>query len=710
MSAETLIPETPTTETPSPKTTSAENTGSPKGLKAKVEEVRRRSTHRAAEAIGALGDIAAELELQEIAKRFGGVREDLLSDTFKVIVVGRFKNGKSTLLNALLGRPTRPLPAIAGEHGPLPVDNLPATATLTYIRYAEEPWVKAWSFDGEEQEWPLERYLEESTVRMDEEENRRIFQDIRNFELGFPAELCQSGVTLIDSPGTDDVPHRTDITRQALDRADAAIVVFRSDALAGKEERDFVARELLSTKTHLFTVINLFHQQEVNERLRGAAWQRLVTDMMSGPKWQGQDLEEKDIHFVQGLDAEKGKLEPSDELVESSGLLAFEERLGDFLVRDRHRVHLEKFIGAALEHARELEQQVETRRAGLERESAELAEAFEEIAPQLEAIHQRRRKLPKILDRYRRESIRQLEGSFARMVRDLRRDLPIELEKVELESLQGVGGFVRAAFRQKQLCEEMAAACTGIAKERFDVWHKAPATEPGAQQELQPIFDRLMDEVSEEVGEIERGLSDIQLRLTGLKVASGEVVEPVSLKQRAIGILAGVLLQDVSLAAGGGVAGLRGLAGTVGGWVASGIGLGVLSTLGFAIAPLIVPAALIGGLLGSMTWNRVGIEKRLQERTLDQFFEQLDKVPAAAGPRIESGVDQLFAEVEKSLMAELGSAIASEEENVRSMMQLNELSRAEKQSVLEELTQVREAIRRQMDELQEVELNAAQAA
>jgi hypothetical protein len=111
-------------------------------------------------AISGLAEVAGKLDLPETTANLRQAKKDLWSDAFKLMVMGRFKNGKSTLVNALLGATTHPVAAL-GYKGPMMVDDLPATATLTGIRYAEEPYVRVWGFDGEAQAWSFARYMHE---------------------------------------------------------------------------------------------------------------------------------------------------------------------------------------------------------------------------------------------------------------------------------------------------------------------------------------------------------------------------------------------------------------------------------------------------------------------------------------------------------------------------------------------------------------------
>jgi len=81
-------------------------------LKKKTDEY----TRRMGPALDELAKIAANYEPPNQpggrAAKLREIRANLHNDTFRVIVIGRFKNGKSTFLNALLGKLTHPIPEL----------------------------------------------------------------------------------------------------------------------------------------------------------------------------------------------------------------------------------------------------------------------------------------------------------------------------------------------------------------------------------------------------------------------------------------------------------------------------------------------------------------------------------------------------------------------------------------------------------------------
>ena len=93
-----------------------------------------------ASALGQLAALGTERDREQIA----ALRDRLDAARLRVLVVGEAKRGKSTLVNALLGREV------------LPVGVTPLTAVATTVRYGDDPRADARFIDGHEEKLPLE--------------------------------------------------------------------------------------------------------------------------------------------------------------------------------------------------------------------------------------------------------------------------------------------------------------------------------------------------------------------------------------------------------------------------------------------------------------------------------------------------------------------------------------------------------------------------
>lgn len=674
-------------------------------LKDDLDKARKRLMNQAGGAIDNLAAVATDLTMKETAAGLKGVRERLQSETFDLIVAGRFKNGKSTLLNALLGQLTHPVAELEPGQGFMPVDPDPCTATLTRIRYADKPYVRVWKFNGTYEEWPLARYLRDSTIRTDEEETQKFFGNIREFELAIPVELCQSGITLIDSPGTSDVPQRTAVTRDAVQHCDAAIVVYRSDVLAGEDERAFTSNEVLGTGTRVFTVINLMYGTQLNDRRKAFIWNRLVKDLRGESAYTGQDFTAHDIYFVDALKAQAGKLTNNPQLLAESGLALLEQQLARFLLNDRHRTHMEKFLRRAESFATNMDQMIGQRRAALQTDEEKLQQAYQAIQPQLVTIRTRRERLPRLFERYRKECQRELQASFEQTIARLRQDLPDALKRRPLPSMESTVGALSSPFRQKKVCGEAANICNAIIEERLTAWSNNPPERPGAQQALAPIIERLFDEIRDEITGIERLFALIHFQLTGWKPQTDTPAGIVGMQERILSGLAGLVVGDFSSILGAGGMGWRGVAGNLVGQVTAAVGL---TLLGVGGATIFLPAVLAAGIIGSILWGTAGLENRVKNRVLAEIDKGLQTAPSQAADQIDQEVKKMFDQLETEITKEVLAVINEEEQNIRKLLELNKRGRAEKAQSLgvldnasRKMATLRQALKDSMVQLQQ---------
>jgi GTP-binding protein EngB required for normal cell division len=142
------------------------------------------------------------------------------SRTFVALVVGEFKRGKSTLLNALIGE------------GLLPMGVPPVTAVPTRLRYGPRRRALARLRDGSEYEIPLEDVRD----YVDESRNPGNQRDLAGVDIELPTGP-PPGAELVDVPGLGSIyQHNTDCALATMPEADAALVVVSVDPPIGEAE------------------------------------------------------------------------------------------------------------------------------------------------------------------------------------------------------------------------------------------------------------------------------------------------------------------------------------------------------------------------------------------------------------------------------------------------------------------------------------------
>lgn len=137
---------------------------------------------------------------------------------FKTIVMGTFNNGKSTIINALIG--SKVLPEAA----------TPATAIISYIRYGgEDKKIFVYNTDGTIKEMTTESFYETYKFTKEDAAECKVTGKVSRFEnvdysvVYCDKQLLANGVQIIDSPGLEDKACATKLTLQSASNANAII-------------------------------------------------------------------------------------------------------------------------------------------------------------------------------------------------------------------------------------------------------------------------------------------------------------------------------------------------------------------------------------------------------------------------------------------------------------------------------------------------------
>jgi small GTP-binding protein len=193
--------------------------------------------------LGALDELLAFAEglLAETPRQhLAAARKRVAEDRFNLVVLGEFKRGKSTLINALLGRNV------------LPTGVLPLTSVVTTIAAGEGDRLRIYFHDGREEERPL-RELAEYVTEARNPANR-LGVELARVELGH--DLLRAGLELVDTPGIGSIHfHNTEVARGFLPQVDAALCVLDAGQPLSESERELF-REAAERVPRLLVVIN----------------------------------------------------------------------------------------------------------------------------------------------------------------------------------------------------------------------------------------------------------------------------------------------------------------------------------------------------------------------------------------------------------------------------------------------------------------------
>ena len=152
--------------------------------------------------------------------------EAVKEGVFKTIVMGTFTNGKSSIINALLGSKV------------LPEAITPSTAIISYLRYGENGNnVIVYFRDGSHEELSYQVFQKEYQYKDEDIKEARETGEVKRFANVHYSVICsnmdllKNGVQIIDSPGLED---KACATRTALEVANTAnAIIYTGTAAAG---------------------------------------------------------------------------------------------------------------------------------------------------------------------------------------------------------------------------------------------------------------------------------------------------------------------------------------------------------------------------------------------------------------------------------------------------------------------------------------------
>lgn len=335
-----------------------------------------------------LSFVLQDLGYKEDISKVMRLKEDLEDDRFELIVVGEFSRGKSMFINALLGR--RILPSLAR----------PTTAIRNVIVYKERPSIQLYFKDDKR---AAETVSEEEfkkivapkeAIKGDKESEAIYAREVENLnainfaEVGYPLQLCKEGVTIIDTPGLNDLdPSRGQITNELIPKADVAIFLLAATKAMSASEMSFLKDRLIANDIQkVFVVIN-FKDDLDNESDARDVYQKVLTDLHKVLPTEKVYLVSAKQQLYRKL-AENGtpatKMGEPVELWEreQTGFVPLEQDIANFLQYERGAVKL----GKPIDRARRMIEKVIQEKIRFERES--LKQTHEQLQEKVASFQQ----------------------------------------------------------------------------------------------------------------------------------------------------------------------------------------------------------------------------------------------------------------------------------------------------------------------------------
>lgn len=261
-------------------------------------------------------------EQRRLLARLNDQRTRLSNTTFQLAVLGQFKRGKSTLLNAFVGYPL------------LSAGVLPLTAVPTFLSRSATAQIRLKYLSGEDRTIEfanIEALAAEIAAATTEEQNPRNKKELQRVDVAIPSSPWFDGLTLIDTPGVGSTHIRnTETAHEALPECDAALFVCSVDPPITEVELHYLAA-ICRTASRVIVVLNKIDLTEDDDNERAAAFLSSVLAQ------QGHSQIDPRIFPISARRALAARRRGDCEALGASGLLELEQYIQSELVSQKRK-------------------------------------------------------------------------------------------------------------------------------------------------------------------------------------------------------------------------------------------------------------------------------------------------------------------------------------------------------------------------------------
>lgn len=558
---------------------------------------------------------AGEFELPKPPEALEHYREKLVENTYKVLVVGEAKRGKSTFINALIGEDV------------LPTNVRVTTSQVFSVSPAEREAYRLRFEDDSAQDIPREDLPSYgSQVLEDAGERPRLDQIIRWIEVDTPTiRFLPDGVSILDTPGLGALyAGHAQITHRFVPQADAVIFVLDSGQPVVQTEIEFI-EAILEATPHIFfiqTKIDQFGEeqwrdtQRRNQEILEEKFGERLTDARVWP-----------ISSTLLLDAAAGG-EDAEEDLEDAHQKELETALQAFLFRVAGWSRSAEAILVAERYRTTARSTLSQRLSSLTEEKGKL----EEIKKQAEARRQQFERGWGQKGQKRKELVDDIRHAAGQGKKSIREALQLNgrIAAAQRDKIEAVGSPKEAEQLNETMPDEVVAAA-------MEEWRKVSTLAQKRCGELLGPFLEEADAVNapghpNEAGVTVRGrgMQEVENRLWDKSKAS---------------------FRDLS--------------------VAGGLAYIVLTV---TAAPLALAVAAVGGVVAAAVYGWRSAGKRQTRIAQEQLRRNLDQVLQQVRQRlldvdIETGrdglVDEYFASLERAMLEEVQKVAKQKEKEAR---------------------------------------------
>ena len=599
---------------------------------------------------------------------------------FKVLIIGNFNAGKSSMINALIGEEL------------LPTGMRPETAVIGELHYGEEKRITLYPKKGQ---WPggdepfdlSENTYEEiasyvsltadetvNTIERDEYQDEtgyfksgeRIISKFDKMVIHWPLEILKSGVVLVDSPGLNDPSHNDYIVNGYMYQADAIVYLSQcTAAYSGVDSRELIDinkagyRNIISGYTY-YDIAVMDHKRRPPEVFEKFI-QSLVEHMM-----RHTDLGRSSIHFLSNIEALDAKINGDETALLHSGFKGFEDFLSHYLVECRGRDQVRNIAVTIINNSRKMINASTAFDKAASTGIKELKAKADAKRTQLDNLRVRSMECAKLFRIGLDNSIPEIRRSVEEFVYGL-------ADKVNLEGFQPVTKLPTGPRRLwpfgdggvRHLAKQLQAECQKETERRMTIelmsWCNTQL-----EPRVKSVIQNTVESITPGLYQIARDLQNIRADFSGVEAGDvkGDFVNT------ALGLAYALITGDWINGTMSAVYGRGALFRAVGLELGTAVAMGLLMGMGVVISfPVFIAGMLIADLIAVLTNNNDKQIARIKTQSvsdLREFFKS-DKgteMRAAIVNNIMSNITDLFANACDDMKSALQKDIEEEEDEL----------------------------------------------